>query len=253
MSRRFPRIERAPAYRLLADALAAEILAGRLRPGEVLPTEARLCEEFGVQRTTVREGMRALEEAGMLSRADGGKRMRVSRPSAALVGNQIRRAMILNQVTYGELCDALLVIDPALARAAAARCDAATISALERNCTETESLLRAGRSISGLDVAFHGLIAEASGNRALILARQPLLDLLDPAFERVLSAVSNAGRRLLQAHRKIVAAMREGDPDDAEGWMTKHIRDFRRGFELQQIPLDQPVTLPRSTNHRSQG
>ena len=51
---------RAPAYRLLADDLRAQITSGRLVPGDRLPTEPQLCQRSGVSRSTVREALRLL-------------------------------------------------------------------------------------------------------------------------------------------------------------------------------------------------
>ena len=92
------KIEKIPAYRILANAIMGEILARRLAPGEPLPTEAKLCEVFGVNRSTVREGMRLLEENGVLRRI-GAKRLVVSRPSNGEVGDQLER--------LGETCDCM--------------------------------------------------------------------------------------------------------------------------------------------------
>ena len=45
--------------------------------------------------------------------------------------------------------------------------------------------------------------------------------------------------------RCIVEAIRERKPDEAESWMTRHVQDFRRGYELAGIALDTRVgTIP---------
>jgi GntR family transcriptional regulator, transcriptional repressor for pyruvate dehydrogenase complex len=240
VQRRFTRIDKTPAYRLLADSLVREILEGRLRVGELLPTEGQLCAEFGVQRTTVREGIRSLEEAGMVRR-EGGKRLVVSRPSPHHVGGQIQRAMILHAVTYGELCEALVALEPAMARAAAARRDVRVVERLEHNVADTRRMLREGGDIAALDVEFHGILAEASGNRALTLAREPLQRLLEPSFRRILQSVPDAGARLLRAHAAILEALAAGDADRIEDWTRRHLEDFRRGFRVARIDLDQAV------------
>ncbi len=72
----------APAYKTVSDELAREMLAGRLKPGEALPTEAVLASALGVSRSIVREGIRSLEAEGLLRREDG-KRVFVTRPTAA--------------------------------------------------------------------------------------------------------------------------------------------------------------------------
>lgn len=51
-------------YRQIADALRAEIDAGRIAPGEPLPSELRLQQEHGVARGTARAAIAALRETG---------------------------------------------------------------------------------------------------------------------------------------------------------------------------------------------
>jgi GntR family transcriptional regulator len=58
-----------PRYLTIENALRAEI--ARLRPGDSLPTEAELCERFGVSRMTAREGVRRLVDQGLLYRVRG--------------------------------------------------------------------------------------------------------------------------------------------------------------------------------------
>ena len=65
---RFERLERAPAYKIVSDAILKDIISGRLQIGNRLPSEQKLAEQFGVNRSTVREGIRLLEETGVLRR-----------------------------------------------------------------------------------------------------------------------------------------------------------------------------------------
>jgi DNA-binding FadR family transcriptional regulator len=55
--------------------------------------------------------------------------------------------------------------------------------------------------------------------------------------------VPAARHRLLQAHRAIGAAVLAGDPDEAECWMERHIRDFRRGYEIGGLNMNAPIKL----------
>ncbi|WP_030487246.1 GntR family transcriptional regulator [Micromonospora chokoriensis] len=59
------RSSRDPAYRQIADLLRAQILDGRLRPGDLLPFEGRIAQEYGVGRVTARAALRVLREEGL--------------------------------------------------------------------------------------------------------------------------------------------------------------------------------------------
>src|SRR3954451_21288730 len=62
-------IKIARAYEQLADLLRERITSGDLRKGDRLPSESALAEQAGVSRSTVREALRTLEQAGLITRA----------------------------------------------------------------------------------------------------------------------------------------------------------------------------------------
>ncbi|MCW7942279.1 GntR family transcriptional regulator [Streptomyces hygroscopicus] len=64
----------------IADTLRARIRTGDLKAGERLPTQAELAEEFGVERGTIRQALRALQEDGLLSNVSKGSPPRVAEP-----------------------------------------------------------------------------------------------------------------------------------------------------------------------------
>jgi len=63
--------ESQPRYRNLADTLIAEIVSGKLVPGQTIPSEHELVEYFKVSRYTVREALRVLQDSGLITRQQG--------------------------------------------------------------------------------------------------------------------------------------------------------------------------------------
>lgn len=75
-----------PRYVQVADELAARIAAGTYPVGTFLPTEIELCEAFAISRHTVREALRRLADAGLVTRRQGsGSQVAASRPHQAYV------------------------------------------------------------------------------------------------------------------------------------------------------------------------
>lgn len=68
-------------YARIADALRAQLAAGNPAPGELLPSEAALCQEYGVVRNTIRRALAALEAEGLIETLPG--RGRIARPADA--------------------------------------------------------------------------------------------------------------------------------------------------------------------------
>ncbi|WP_105974736.1 FadR/GntR family transcriptional regulator [Streptomyces geranii] len=75
------------SHREVADALRSRIRTGELRPGQRMPTQARLAEEFGVERGAVREALRILHSERLLTNVSKGSPATVaSVPRPALTG-----------------------------------------------------------------------------------------------------------------------------------------------------------------------
>jgi DNA-binding transcriptional regulator YhcF (GntR family) len=67
----------------IAEALRERIRGGDLKAGDRLPTQAELAEEFSVERGTVRQALRALQEDGLLTNVSKGSPPRIAEPAPA--------------------------------------------------------------------------------------------------------------------------------------------------------------------------
>jgi DNA-binding FadR family transcriptional regulator len=238
----FARLVLEPAYRKVAEAIGARILSRALREGERLPSETELARQFGVNRSTVREALRELESRGLVQRRRGSKLMSVSRPHQATVAGGVSDALLLRDVTVRDLWQALSILEPPLAEIAAA----------SRNATDLEQVGRAAaafRAARGSTAEavhrvaeFFRRLGEATHNPVLGLAQEPLLQLLEPSLTVMIDKIPQARTRIATAQRRLMEALEAGDEEAARTWMTRHIRDFRKGYELAGIELEMRVT-----------
>ena len=237
-------VTRAPrSYELIARQIEAQIAERGLNPGDVLPAETRLAAQLGVNRSTIREALRTLEQNGLVVREQGRKQLRISAPQPKEIVRRAASAMIIQKVSILELYEAMRALEPACAEAAALRADDDDIRALEDNLRRTQAALDDRENLVDLDIEFHGLVAHAAKNCALDLARSPLGELFYPAFYPVMQRL-NAAERLVVAHTHIVNAIKAHDPVTARAWMERHIADFLRGYELANLDFEGPVQLP---------
>ena len=240
----FAKINTAPTYRRLYDAIETEIVRGRLKPGSKLPTETDLAGQFGVNRSTVREAIRLLEQTGLVERASS-RRLIVSKPSTDQLANGISRALIMHQVTFLELWSAMRAVEPAVAEAAAENISDEQLALLEANVQESREVVGNSKKFCELDYSFHAILAEVAGNKVLNIAREPFNLLFHPAVTRVMSQLSQATTRSQEAHEQLLEALRMRDPAQARMWMSKHIDDFRRGYEHAGFDLNGPIDIKR--------
>jgi GntR family transcriptional regulator, transcriptional repressor for pyruvate dehydrogenase complex len=245
MTMQFEKLNVLSAYQVVSRELRRLIVSGELKAGEQLPTETELAEQFGVNRSTVREGIRQLENEGLVGR-EGRKRLTVSVPGSGKISSQATRALVMRQVTFRELWEAALVLEPACAALSASNREDGQIAALEANIERTRNALNDTRQCTTLDTEFHALVTEGAHNTALLLSREPIGLLLFSAFEILSPLLSPANSRMLTAHQRIADAIAQSNVAEAESWMRKHIVDFRRGWEMAKLSLDLPMDLPRS-------
>ena len=202
-------------------------------PANGCPPETELARQFGVHRGTVREALRELQTNGVLKRERGSKLMMVTRPERVDVAAGMSRALALHDVSYHDVWEALTALEPPIAAAAARH-------------RRPENLARIDRIVSAdADVEqtaeFFRAVGEATHNSVFMLAHEPLVQILVPSLAALIDKVPQAVSRIATAQKRIAAAIRSGDPAQSEEWMAKHIRDFRRGFEIAGISLEQPV------------
>jgi DNA-binding FadR family transcriptional regulator len=230
-----------PNYRRVASAIGARILDRTLREGDALPPELTLAAQFNVTRSTVREALRELESHGLVQRRRGTKRMVVARPDAGHVADRVGHALALNDVTAREVWETMTILEPPAAEQAARRRSPAALDRI-RAAVETYERDRADTAAAVAGVGeFFRAVADASGNRVLALSQEPLLLLLAQALGVMIDRAPPARDRIASAQRRLLAAIEGRDAEAARTWMTKHVRDFRRGFEVAGIDLDTPV------------
>jgi DNA-binding FadR family transcriptional regulator len=240
----FDRVLIEPAYRKVAAAIGARILSRTLREGERLPPETELARQFGVNRSTVREALRELESRGLLQRRPGSKLMSVSRPQHAAVAQGVSHALLLHDVTVQHLWEALTILEPPLSAAAARARTREDLGALD---SATQAFAAAtvdtSETVECAAEVFR-CIARATHNPVLGLAQEPLLQLLEPSLRIMIDKVPQARTRIATAHRRLLEAIEARDERAAHDWMARHIRDFRKGYELAGIDLALRLTSP---------
>ena len=223
--------------------MEAKILARELRDGDVLPPEIDLARQFQVHRSTVREALRQLESAGLVRRPPGGKRMLVSRPQTNQMVTGMRQALVLHDVKFVDVWEAMMFIEPEVAALAAVRHDEATLAAL---VLASERFVAAPRGDSAAAVQavgeFFELIGIGARNHVLVLAKHPLTMTLGPSLAKLIDKVPQARARIAAAQQRIIAALRSRDAVEARKWMFRHVRDFKRGYEVAGISPDTPIT-----------
>lgn len=235
---------RAPAYESIAATLREQIDRGEIGVGQRLPSETELARRFGVSRPTMREALRSLQEAGFVERISP-RILAVRRQDDEPAQRRIVQSLRRNNVTFADLHDALLLLEPALSRRAAEKASPDDIRRLERNLAEQERNLTDFETWNRLDQDFHLAIAEIAGNPALRIARQPITRLLMPALDQLMAS-EELTCGALGRHRRILSEIAAGDAEAAELMTRRHIQEFQEawaeaGLDLSEIVQDDAI------------
>ncbi|HEY4443316.1 MAG TPA: FCD domain-containing protein, partial [Steroidobacteraceae bacterium] len=145
------------------------------------------------------------------------------------------RALALHDVTFLELWEAMMAIEPVAAQYAAARRTPAQLQALVRAAARFKREVADTTAAVSAVVDFFTAVAAASGNQVLELSQAPLNLLLVPTLTRMIDRVPQARARIRTAQARIAEAIKLRHSEQARSWMEKHIDDFKRGHELESI------------------
>ena len=211
-------------YEHVADRLAADIRAGRLEPGERLPSERDLARRLEVGRASVREAIAALQVAGMIE----------TRPGAGsfVAAGAAERSREAHDSSPSDLLEARALLEPTVARLAAQR---------GGPDTEIEQLLAAMENADGdawndCDRRFHQRIAALTGNPVLAGLADHIAAVMDePLWQRLRDdSIAVPGRTTihLAEHRMIYEAIVAGDAEAAAFYSAQHINRVRAYMEL---------------------
>lgn len=225
------------AFHAIVEQLRNEIFQGRRKPGDRLPPEQVLAGQFSVSRTGVREALRVLESQGLVRIRHGyGGGVFVADGGLTPVLGALQTSLRLGQVEVNELYQARVLFEPALARLAVERGDDATMKQLDENINHAKAALEAGTDVFAINLKFHTILAQASGNRVLGVVMQALLELLHGP-ERSYPTNRQISRKAVNDHVHLLEAIRSRDATRAELLMVNHLRELKGRFARIQEQL----------------
>ena len=227
----FAPVRTARTFELIADSIR-----GKIGSGDKLPPERALAEQFGTSRNAVREALRSLEHAGLITLhkgAHGGAFITNGDPR--VISRSIEDLMHLGGLTLANVTEARLSIETVIVALAAAHATDDDFAALDRNVDTVEELTRARdmNAKADLNMEFHVLLAEATGNPALVLLMKTLMDLLR-SVHRPITAEDTAD--IIRSRRRFLALLRSRDAAAASAEMNDHLTVLHDLFSRPEIP-----------------
>ncbi|HEV2592571.1 MAG TPA: FadR/GntR family transcriptional regulator [Gaiellaceae bacterium] len=213
---------------VVVDALAHEIVSGRLATGDVLPTEPVLCERFGFSRTVIREGVKLLEERGLVLVEQGRGTTVQSRAAWNMLDPLVIRTALEHDDDMSML-DSLVrvrrVLEEDMAHAAAARLTDADVERLVECIDAMSDNFDDYERFREADQEFHKTVMSASGNEVGLTIVRTIHRHTGGTPPMIARAGSSREllERTVDDHRAIYHALVERDGEEAGRLIASHI------------------------------
>ncbi|MFG6439463.1 FadR/GntR family transcriptional regulator [Roseateles sp. LKC17W] len=228
----------------VVDGLSERIASGALKPGDRVPTEPVLMQEFGVSRSVVREAVSRLQASGLL-RTQQGVGSFVLAPQVRLPSLQQAAGAELKLQQKLAMLELRLSLEPEAAALAAQRRTPEQLRAMEQALDDFDTQHTTGEGTAEADFRFHELIAQATGNEYFSHVLRTLGNATMPrqAAARRTSTSTSAtkaarfgesspelrpGKEITaQEHWAVLEAIRRGDAAGARAAMFMHLNNSR--------------------------
>lgn len=208
-------------YQEIVDQIQSQIQRGQLVPGDRLPPERVLAEQFGVSRTAVREAIKSLAEKGLIT-VEVGRGTFVCAMTSDHVVESMSMLLGDERGSLASLQAARELLEIPIARLAARNRTAAHVVRLGELLRQMELGQQQPQAFIDADTDFHIELARATGNPVLGVLSETIVALLRKhrilltEFEQELPAALNS-------HRAILAAVTAGRSRAAGDAMQQHL------------------------------
>lgn len=214
-------------YELLLDL----IISGKLKVGEMLPSERILAEELGVSRTVLREAIKSLETRGVLT-VTHGKGIRVN----PVNGSDISHAFMLylkrqdQEVPLMDLLEFRNIVEPEIVKLAAAKADDGDILRLEKIVGRMQEAIDTVDQFNRVDLEYHLELAKITRNIFLTTIME---ELIIPIRESIVATGGVDNKEVFREHYEVFNQVKAKDSEGAGAAMVRSLKHSRQILEKQ--------------------
>ncbi|MES1990994.1 MAG: GntR family transcriptional regulator [Pseudomonadota bacterium] len=218
----FGPVRSARLFEEICDQIRGQLSLGKIGPGDKLPAERDLAEQFGVSRSAVREALRALEVSGLVELRKGVKGGAFLLAESAPLTQSFENMLDLGRISMHDFTEARILITEVIMRLACERGRKKDFDAIARNIDRLEAAVKRGEGYKDLTVItdFYDLLAVATGNQTLRFLSHGIAQLLSTLITAKQPSPIND---LVERRREILKYIRLRDADKAGKLLTEHL------------------------------
>jgi len=222
------------------EQIKEAVFQKRLKPGDKLPSERQLMEQFKTSRVTIREALRSLEHFGIIEikrGVDGGAFIRD--PNTKLITNFLQDMFLMGKIKISDMTEARLAIEPFSVRLATERMTEDALNKISQNIQEAKECLEKDNKEDArlLNLEFHRLIAQTSQNPVIIFMMDSIMDIMENNISSIPLSIKTV-EKTIQYHNKIYLTLKGKNAIGAQDLMLKHIGEIQKALEgLDKSPI----------------
>jgi len=218
----------------IAQQVKNAILRGTMKPGDKLPPERELVEQFQASRISIREALKILETSGLLT-IKPGSGIFVAEVNSKPISDSFSSVLRMQRISINELTEARIMLEPYIAKLATEKITDEDFEKLEKNIEETSKIVKSNAPSPAQNIEFHSLIAAATKNQVIALSMKTLLDVVKELTLEItndLKKRSEISRQAVAYHKKILKALREKNSQKVYELMLKDIIQVQSGLKI---------------------
>jgi len=229
----FVKVPKKRLYQRVVGQIQDLIITGKLQVGDKLPSEAELCDQFGVSRTVIREATKSLAERGLLS-SQPGRGTFVTALSVQDLSDSFGLFVKGSAISVRSITEVRELLEVKIAELAAQRATPndlikmeRAIEDMDRNMEDLDEFLRG-------DLDFHNALAKATHNDILVGLVRSLVEGFH-GYRRMPSSVLVGNANSQRAHKVIFERVRKRDKKGAADAMREHLSEVIQRFEATRL------------------
>lgn len=221
------------AFEHIVEQIRNRIYKGLLVPGDRLPSERELADQFNTARLAVREAFRVLEESGLI-------RIKKGKMGGAYIKEFTRKNVSQSLVdtiednvfSMEDLMEARAGIESLVVELATQRITSKDLKALKKNIAETDQLISKGTNSAEVQLQFHLLLARAARNSTLETVLRSILNVFGQFLMREFDPPRDHLERHLEEHKNILKTIEKRIPEQAKTQIINHVKQSTRHFSV---------------------
>ncbi len=209
---------------MVMDCIYQELLEGKLKPGDLLPSEADLSEKLAVGKSSIREAIKMLNVIGIVESVQGeGTFIKTDVDDTVI--NPLTYQLVILQGTDEQILELRYWLEPSYTLLAMTKASEEDIARIKNTVVEFEKKIASNTQTAMDDLAFHEAILDATHNPYIIRIGKTMLHLFEASIQKSMNTIPNTA---LEDHKRILDAFLKKDRDALNEAVTKSFDGWKQ-------------------------